>query len=345
MNSNRQSDLSGVPVDEGWWAAVLQEEESHYTPKRGGTGKLSSPAGDPTADWQSARHLYEVDDPIELEVVGYNRGGLLVGFHSLQGFVPASHLVNFPNQVTEDERMLALSRKVGMTLKLKVIEYDPAKGRVVFSERAAQAGPGSRQAVLNGLRPGGLVSGVVTNVTDFGAFVDLGGIEGLIHVSEVSWSRVGHPRDVLNCNQTVQVSVLSVDPNQGRVALSLKRLRPDPWANVDQRYILGQVIEGLVTNVVNFGAFVGIEEGLEGLIHVSELADGHFLHPRNVVREGDHVRACIVSIDGPGRRLGLSLRRMNPAPVAPAAEADVTPAGLGAAEAQFAPAAQVENSH
>jgi len=353
MNSNRQSDSGGVPIDEGWWAAVLQEEESHYTPKRG-TGKLPPLSGDPAADWQSARHLYEVDDPVELEVVGYNRGGLLVGFHSLQGFVPASHLVNFPNQVTEDERMLALSRKVGMTLKLKVIEYDPAKGRVVFSERAAQAGPGSRQVVLNGLRPGGLVSGVVTNVTDFGAFVDLGGIEGLIHVSEVSWSRVGHPRDVLNCNQTVQVSVLSVDPGQGRVALSLKRLRPDPWANVDQRYTLGQVIEGLVTNVVNFGAFVGIEDGLEGLIHVSELADGHFLHPRNVVREGDRVRACIVSIDGPGRRLGLSLRRMNSAAAAPAATLNPRDPQRGQAEpgqaaapteAQFAPAAQVEGTH
>jgi small subunit ribosomal protein S1 len=146
---------------------------------------------------------------------------------------------------------------------------------------------------------------------------------------------VGHPRDVLNCNQTVQVSVLSVDADQGRVALSLKRLRPDPWANVDQRYNLGQVIEGLVTNVVNFGAFVGIEEGLEGLIHVSELADGHFLHPRNVVREGDRVRACIVSIDGPGRRLGLSLRRMNQ----PAASAN---GSNGAGEATYA---QVESSH
>jgi small subunit ribosomal protein S1 len=308
----------------------LQEEENHYTSRRV-NGKSPSPAaGDPAADWQAARHLYEVDEPVALDVVGYNRGGLLVGFRSLQGFVPASHLVNFPNQVSEDERMLALSRKVGMRLNLKVIEYDPTKGRVVFSERAAQTGPGSRQAVLSRLRPGSVVSGVVTNVCDFGAFVDLGGIEGLIHVSEVSWSRVGHPRDVLNCNQTVQVTVLSVDPDQSRVALSLKRMRPDPWANVEQRYALGQVIEGTVTNVVNFGAFVGIEEGLEGLVHVSELADGHFLHPRNVVREGDRVRACVVSIDGPGRRLGLSLRRLNTAGSAP--------------EADFASSAQVPSS-
>jgi small subunit ribosomal protein S1 len=320
MMSNRQSDSGGVPIDEGWWAAVLQEEEHHYSFKRSNGKPPVAAAGDPAADWQAARRLYEEDEPIALDVVGYNRGGLLVGFRSLQGFVPASHLLSFPNQVSEDERMLALSRKVGMRLNLKVIEYDPTKGRVVFSERAAQTGPGSRQAVLGRLRPGTVVTGVVTNVCDFGAFVDLGGIEGLIHVSEVSWSRVGHPRDVLNCNQAVEVTVLSVDPDQSRVALSLKRMRPDPWANVEQRYRLGQVIEGTVTNVVNFGAFVGIEEGLEGLVHVSELADGHFLHPRNVVREGDRVRACVVSIDGPGRRLGLSLRRLNSAPLTPEAD-------------------------
>ena len=316
MTYNRPQDSgSAGPIDEGWWAAVLQEEESHYSAKRAnGRTQAAAPGGDPVADWQAARDLYENDAPVELDVVGYNRGGLLVSFQSLQGFVPASHLLNFPTQLSEEERMGALARKVGARLNLKVIEYDPAKGRVVFSERAAQSGPGSRQQVLNHLRPGSLVSGVVTNVCDFGAFVDLGGIEGLIHVSEVSWSRVGHPRDVLSNNQQVSVSVLSVDAEQGRVALSLKRLRPDPWANVEQRYHLGQVLEGTVTNVVNFGAFVGIEEGLEGLIHVSELADGHFLHPRNVVREGDNVRACIVSIDGPGRRLGLSLRRMNAAP-------------------------------
>jgi small subunit ribosomal protein S1 len=307
----------------------LQEEENQYTPRRV-NGKAPAASGDPAADWQAARQLYEMDEPVALDVIGYNRGGLLVGFRSLQGFVPASHLVNFPNQVSEDERMLALSRKVGMRLNLKVIEYDPTKGRVVFSERAAQTGPGSRQAVLSRLQPGSVVSGVITNVCDFGAFVDLGGIEGLIHVSEVSWSRVGHPRDVLNCNQSVQVTVLSVDPDQSRVALSLKRMRPDPWANVEQRYHLGQVIEGTVTNVVNFGAFVGIEEGLEGLVHVSELADGHFLHPRNVVREGDRVRACVVSIDGAGRRLGLSLRRLT--------------TGAPAPEANFASSAQVSSS-
>jgi small subunit ribosomal protein S1 len=264
---------------------------------------------DSAGDWESARHLYEADETIELEVIGHNRGGLIVGLGSVRGFVPASHLVGLPTDLDEAERKAVLVQRLGQRLRLKVIEYDPAKGRIVFSERAAQAGPGSRKHVLENLHPGDAVWGVVTNVCDFGAFVDLGGLEGLIHVSEVSWNRVAHPRDALICNQKIQVSVISVDREQGRVALSLKRLRPDPWSTVAERYAVGQVVEGTVTNIVNFGVFVCLEDGLEGLIHISELAEGNFMHPRNVVREGERVHARIVSIDGPGRRLGLSLRR------------------------------------
>ncbi len=305
-----------LPLDDGWWAAVMQEDEAHWRGNgRPASGRRINGHGsaqsvfDPAADWEAARHLYESDEPVELEVVGYNRGGVLVSFRSLQGFVPSSHLLSFPTTGLEEERKQALARRVGGQIRLKVIEYDPAKGRVVFSERAALAEPGSRHSLLQKLQPGDVVRGTVTNICDFGVFVDLGGIEGLVHVSEVSWSRVAHPRDVVSFNQPIEVSVLSVDREQSRVALSLKRLRPDPWATVEQRYVIGQMVEGKVTNVVNFGAFVCVEDGLEGLVHISELADGQFMHPRNVVREGEQVRACIVSIDGAHRRLGLSLRR------------------------------------
>lgn len=304
--------------DDSWWAAVMQEDEAYqrkaetaHTHSRGpgnGTSGAATRATDPLADWESARQLYESDESVELVVTGYNRGGLLVAFNGLQGFVPSSHLLGISTQLSEDERKAVMAEKVGHSLRLKVIEYDPAKGRVVFSERAALAGPGSRQQLLTRLAPGDVAEGVVTNVCDFGVFVDLGGLEGLIHVSEVSWGRVAHPGDVVACNQRLKVSVLSIDREQGRVALSLKRLRPDPWASVEDRYAVGQMIDGTVTNVVNFGAFVCVEDGLEGLVHISELADGHFLHPRNVVHEGEHVRARIMSIDGLGRRLGLSLR-------------------------------------
>jgi small subunit ribosomal protein S1 len=303
------------PLDEGWWASVLRDEQAGGVPAGGRSawsgngGNGHGPGALAEVDWGAAQDLFDADSTIELQVVGYNRGGLLVAWNGLRGFVPASHLVDFPTDVAELERKAALARRVGERLDLKVIELEPGKGRIVFSERAARSGPGRRQQLLNSLKPGDQVSGAVTNVCDFGAFVDLGGIEGLIHVSEVSWNRVAHPRDVLSANQVVQVLVLSVDREQGRVALSLKRLRPDPWSSVEQRYTIGQFIEGKITNVVNFGAFMSLEDGLEGLIHVSELAEGNFLHPRNVVREGDLVRACILSIDGSNRRLSLSLRR------------------------------------
>ena len=308
--------------DDSWWAAVMHEDEAYqrkhestsasmHSAGNGNSG-VATRATDPLADWESARQLYESDEAVELEVMGYNRGGLLVAFNGQQGFVPSSHLLGISTQLSEDDRKAVMAQKMGQRLRLKIIEYDPAKGRVVFSERAALAGPGSRQQLLTQLAPGDVTEGIVTNVCDFGVFVDLGGLEGLIHVSEVSWGRVAHPGDVVACNQRLKVSVLSINREQGRVALSLKRLRPDPWASVEDRYTVGQMIDGTVTNVVNFGAFVCVEDGLEGLVHISELADGHFLHPRNVVQEGEHVRARIMSIDGLGRRLGLSLRHAEP---------------------------------
>jgi len=315
LRERNHHDVSDGPelIDDGWWASVMREEEGKTQPRGShpvtGNGQYYSPSANPQADWEAARGLYQGDGTIELEVTGYNRGGLLVGWKSLRGFVPASHLVGFPNDAPELERKSALAERVGQHLSLKVIELDQTKGRIVFSERAARSGPGSRQTLLQRLQPGEHVDGVVTNVCDFGVFVDLGGIEGLIHVSEVSWNRVAHPRDVLAVNQTVNVLVMSVDREHARVALSLKRLRPDPWASVETRYAVGQIIEGRITNVVNFGAFISLEDGLEGLIHVSELAEGQFFHPRNVVNEGELVRAKIISIDGAARRLSLSLRR------------------------------------
>jgi small subunit ribosomal protein S1 len=186
---------------------------------------------------------------------------------------------------------------------------------LVFSERAALSGSTSPLSVLNALKPGDMCKGRITNLTSFGAFVDLGGVEGLIHISEISWDRVRHPGDVLRPGQDVQVRVLGVNPDERRIALSLKRMRPDPWTGVDSRFRLGEILEGTITNVVNFGAFVRVEEGLEGLIHVSELAEGSFLHPRNIVREGDRVRVRVIKIDPDKHHLGLSLRQAHGAQV------------------------------
>ena len=307
MSDERRTEVQGAElVDEGWWQSVLAEDTHRVD---GAAPAASTESTDPEADWEYAYQLHELDEPIELPVTGFNRGGLLVGLRSLRGFVPASHLVDLPAHLSDEERRVALSARIGQRLLLKVIEYDRAKGRVVLSQRAALASPGSRTALLDQLKPGQIVTGLVTNLTDFGVFVDLGGLEGLVHVSEVSWSRVNHPRDVLEIDQSISVQVLSIDRDQARVALSLKRCRPDPWKTVGDRYSVGQVVSGRITNVVNFGAFISVEEGLEGLIHVSELAEGHFLHPRNVVQEGEVVTARILHIDPPNRRLSLSLRQ------------------------------------
>lgn len=311
-----------IEVDEGYWSALLHEGEftggtqpaldgngwNRYDEDQESVPQDNSQSYASQHDWMLAKTTCERDETVELVVTGYNRGGLLVSWNSLRGFVPASQLIDFPVELDEIGRREALSRRVGQSLQLRIIELDIAMNRLILSERAAQVQPGQRADVLAKLQEGDTCEGTVTNVCDFGAFVDLGGVEGLIHISELSWGRVGHPRDVLSGDQKVKVFVMSVDPEEERIALSLKRLQPDPWESVEKRYQVGQTVEGVVTNVVDFGAFACIEEGLEGLIHVSELAEGQFLHPRNVVKEGDKVVACILNIDGPARRLGLSLR-------------------------------------
>ncbi len=332
--------------DEGYWQALLQQGEwadsaappirlsapqevHHAAPslEQDVPGDLDGP------DWEAAQQIFESGETLHLPVVGFNRGGLLVAYNNLRGFVPASHLVGFPAYLGEEERRQELSRRVGSELVVRVIELDCGCRRLVFSERAASSEAARKQQVLTEIKPGDVRTGYVTNVCDFGVFVDLGGVEGLMHISEISWGRVNHPGDALHSGQSVNVYVMSVDPQQGRIALSLKRLLPDPWASVEERYQVGEIVEGRVTNVVNFGAFVCIEEGLEGLIHISQLAEGNFLHPRSVVREGEMVRARILSIDGAQRRLALSLRDMVPA-AEPQAEAPAPDEEIGGAEPQ-----------
>jgi small subunit ribosomal protein S1 len=261
--------------------------------------------------WREACALMERQESLDLPVIGCNRGGVLVGWNDLRGFVPASHLVSLTPSTDEAERLEELQRLVGSRLRLKIIELDPEQSRFVLSERATSSDEDHRQALLDRLSPGDVCQGCVTNLCSFGAFVDLGGLEGLVHVSELSWGRVDHPRDVLESGQSVEVYVINVDRGRGRVGLSLKRLQPDPWQFVEERYRVGQIVDGVVTHVVDFGAFARVEEGLEGLIHISELGDGNISRPQDVISEGDPVRALIINVDGERRRMGLSLRQLD----------------------------------
>ncbi len=313
----------GVPPDEGYWEALLRDGEngraapvaSRMSLEDGeGLNLLEAPASvEPVVAedvWKDAHEALQRRAVLELPVIGYNRGGVLVGWNGLRGFVPASHLVNLSPSADAGERYSELRRLVGTQLCLKIIELDREHHRFVLSERATRLDEGRRQELLDKLSPGDVCQGCVTNLCSFGAFVDLGGLEGLVHVSELSWGRVDHPSDVLEPGQPVNVYVINVDRERERVGLSIKRLRPDPWQSVEERYHVGQIVEGVVTHVVDFGAFARVEEGLEGLIHVSELAEGNFLHPHNVVQEGNVVTARILNIDGERRRMGLSLRRV-----------------------------------
>jgi len=335
-------ELGEAPLEEEYWQAILCEGEvsrSSAPPLDGeevwrGLGVEPSPgetrqdaheeSGEYTSyqvndvdevrlqqAWQLAQTSFENDEILELEVTGYNRGGLLVRFNEqLRGFVPASQLLNSPNHLDDEERRAELAKRVGENLSLKIIDLDRDHNRLILSERAAMSDEEREARLLAQLCEGDILRGRVTNLCSFGAFVDLGGIEGLIHVSEMSWGRIGHPSEVVRSGDEVEVYVINVNREEKKIGLSLKRLQPDPWTTVEERYQVGQLVEGVITNVVSFGAFARIEEGLEGLIHISELAEGTFLHPRNVVKEGDVVTARILNIDSTNHRLGLSLRQV-----------------------------------
>lgn len=296
-----------LPQEELYRTAIPHAE----TGPEGDWGDQSWPGQDSQQTcWAEMSHCFDTGEVLELGVVGHNRGGVLVDCKGLQGFVPASQLVGFGHTSSQEDRGNQLKELVGQRLQLKIIELDADRNRLILSQRAAESGPGSPEVILARLRPGDVCEGWVTNLRPFGAFVDLGGIEGLIHISELSWGRVDSPHEVLSPGDRVRVYVLNVDRERHRVGLSLKRLRPNPWSSVEESYQVGQLVEGRVTNVVDFGAFVRIEEGLEGLIHVSELAEGDFLHPRNVVQEGEKVTIRIINIDSHNHRLGLSLRQV-----------------------------------
>jgi small subunit ribosomal protein S1 len=321
-----------LELDEGYWRALLEEVEKlpipstrpqpeSHTPVRPATSHegqrtsghqvgATSDKNDPI--WNALREAMAHNAPLEVEVTGCNRGGLIVHYRGLRGFVPSSHLEALSPDMDELSRRSALASHIGRRLTVRVIELDPELNRAVFSERALadeeESTPTEIPPILHEIRPGETRRGHVTNLTAFGAFVDLGGYEGLVHVSELSWSRVNHPRDMLHIGQEVDVYVMSVSPEEGRIALSLKRAKANPWETIEQRYHVGQIVHGTVTNVVQFGAFVKVENDLEGLVHISELAEGNFMHPRNIVQEGDRVVARVIGVDSQHRRLALSLR-------------------------------------
>jgi small subunit ribosomal protein S1 len=289
-------------------------------------------------DWERAEALMASQQIFEGSVAAFNRGGVIVKIGQVRGFVPASQLSADSQSQGEEQPQGAeggddrWAQLVGLNLMLKVIDIDRKRNRLILSERLAMREwrRQQKEQLLDMLKEGDAYDGVISSIADFGAFVDLGGADGLIHLSELSWNRVNHPSEVVAVGDKVRVQILSVDQERRRIGLSLRRLQPQPWDVVNQTYEVGQVVRGRITKLVNFGAFARLEkDGIEGLIHVSELTDRRITHPKEVVTEGEEYDLRIIRIDMDKRRMGLSLKQALPAPdetevdwqIAPSADA------------------------
>ncbi len=260
--------------------------------------------------WRRLQELHEANEVIEAEVTNYNKGGLLVNLDGVRGFVPASQVTEIRGG-DEASKQADMARLIGSSLPLKVIEINRHRNRLILSERQAvqERRDIMKERLIEELSEGEVRKGRVSSICDFGAFVDIGGADGLVHLSELSWSRVRHPSEVLRIGQEVDVYVLGINSQEKKIALSIKRTQAEPWSRVAAAYEVGQLVRGTVTQLANFGAFARIEDGIEGLIHVSELVDDRVTHPKQVVSEGDDLLLRIIRIDPQRRRMGLSLRR------------------------------------
>jgi small subunit ribosomal protein S1 len=264
-------------------------------------------------DWLKAETMMKENELYEGEVSGYNRGGLLVPFGRIRGFIPASHVVGMPRGLRGEERRQRLEEMVGEEVGLKIIEVDRQRRRLIFSQRQARRAwqRVQRARVMEELKEGETCEGTVTGITDFGAFVDLGGADGLIHISELSWKQVDDPREVVEIGDEVEVYILNLDWKRKRIALSLKRLQPNPWSQVPERYQENQLVEGKVSRVLDFGAFVELDIGVEGLLHISEMTGTSQLSPEEIVEQGEKVLVKILSIDTHKERIALSARQVH----------------------------------
>ncbi|HEY6397235.1 MAG TPA: 30S ribosomal protein S1 [Solirubrobacteraceae bacterium] len=253
--------------------------------------------------WRRIEAAAESGEPVNGTVIEVVKGGLIIDL-GVRGFLPAS--------LVDIRRVPNLDEYMGQTIECKVIELNRSRNNVVLSRRAVleEQRKEDRERILDRLQPGQVVEGTISNIVDFGAFVDLDGIDGLIHISELSWSHVNHPSEILNIGDTVSVKVLDIDRDRQRISLGLKQTQEDPWQRVVDTYNIGDELEGTVTKVVTFGAFVEILDGVEGLVHISELAQHHVENPREIIQPGDPVRVKILEIDSERRRLSLSTKRV-----------------------------------
>jgi len=266
--------------------------------------------------WENVEKLVTSDTVIDSKVIGFNKGGLIVAVEGLRGFVPSSQISALRrSQSTGDTPEQRWQKMIGQPISVRVIEVDRERRRLILSERAAstESRQSIKERVIEELEEGKVYTGRVTSLANFGAFININGADGLVHLSELSWDHIDHPREVLEVGQEVKVKVINVDKEKKRIGLSVRALQNDPWRSRVEKYSVGQLVEGVITRLTKFGAFARLEGDIEGLIHISEIAEHRIEHPKEVLKEGEVKSLRVIRIDPDQHRIGLSLRKVDSA--------------------------------
>lgn len=309
-------EFDAIPVDELHAMEVGQEIPVYVVNPEDSSGNLvlSYTRAKEEMSWKEADELLASKATCHSKIVGYNKGGLIVPVGGLRGFVPASQVSLIRrSSATGDTPEQRWGKMIGEEIDVCVIEVDRERRRLILSERAASSETREtiKERVIEDLTEGEERVGRVTSLADFGAFVNISGADGLVHLSEISWERIQHPSEVLKVGQEVKVKVISIDREKKRIGLSIRQLQADPWVKKVERYQVGQLVEGTITRLTKFGAFARIEEDIEGLIHISEISEKRIEHPKEVLKEGDTVTLRVIKVDPDNHRIGLSLRRVD----------------------------------
>lgn len=266
--------------------------------------------------WENVEKMITDETVIETKIIGFNKGGLIVAVGNLRGFVPSSQIsATRRTQSSGDTPEQRWQKMVGQPISVRIIEVDRERRRLILSERAANAESRAsmKDRIIGELEEGKSYSGRVTSLADFGAFVNVNGADGLVHLSELSWERLAHPKEILEVGQEVQVKVINIDREKKRIGLSIRALQDDPWKSRVEKFSVGQLVEGVITRLTKFGAFARLEGDIEGLIHISELSENRVEHPKEVLKDGDVKTLRVIRIESDQHRIGLSLRKVDSA--------------------------------
>jgi len=303
-------EIEALQVGQEVHVFVVNPEDSN------GNVVLSMKRAQEQISWDNVEKLVTDSVVVESKVIGFNKGGLIVAVEGLRGFVPSSQIGALRrSQISGETPEQKYQKMVGQPISVRIIEVDRERRRLILSERAAntESRASMKDRVIGELEEGKSYSGRVTSLADFGAFVNVNGADGLVHLSELSWDRLAHPKEILEVGQEVQVKVINIDREKKRIGLSIRALQDDPWKNRVEKFSVGQLIEGVITRLTKFGAFARLEGDIEGLIHISELSENRVEHPKEVLKEGDIKTLRVIRIDTDQHRIGLSLRKVDSA--------------------------------